>query len=202
MAACSWPRPRRRPLGGDARGRVLQGDMGRRVGAPPGHRRAARGLRSAQDEPAAGTPRCWALDFQHVTVVNSTALRIALRQVAFYQIDEPETITARIPASAHASDLPVVASPQIVIRATPGSVVCGGSFAAAPTEAAIAGAGATPGTLRLTLQRDSRSPSIVSAAALHAADSARGCRRPSAPPCTRSSRGSSPTRASPRAGPR
>ena len=130
------------------------------------------GLRSAQDEPAGWNAAVLpALDFRHVTVDSPTALRIELRQVAFYQIDEPETITASIPATALASDLPVVASPQIVIRATPGSVVCGGSFATAPTEAAIAGAAAIPGTLRLTLQRDSWSPSIVRAAALHAADS-------------------------------
>jgi hypothetical protein len=153
---------------------LLQGDMWA-AGVGDDHPATAAllaGLRSAQDEPAGWNAAVLpALDFRHVTVVSPTALRIALRQVAFYQIDEPETITARIPASALASDLPVVASPQIVIRATPGSVVCGGSFAAAPTEAAIAGAEATPGTLRLTLQRDSWSPSIVRAAALHAADS-------------------------------
>ena len=84
-----------------------------------------RGCARRRTSRPAGTPVLPALDFRHVTVVNSTALRIALRQVAFYQIDEPETITARIPASALASDLLVVASPQIVIRATPGSVVCG-----------------------------------------------------------------------------
>ena len=69
---------------------LLQGDMWA-AGVGDDHPATAAllaGLRSAQDEPAGWNAAVLpALDFRRVTVVNSTALCIALRHVAFYQID-------------------------------------------------------------------------------------------------------------------
>ena len=82
------------------------------------------GLRSAQQEPHGWNrvilPR---LDFRAVTRLNDSTLSIRLPQAAHYQVEEPETVTLSLSAHTLTSNLPLVATPSIVLRATAGSAV-------------------------------------------------------------------------------
>ena len=174
---------------------ALRGDTwARGVGDDtPATRALLAGLRSGQGEPygwnAAVLPR---LDSRAVRRISDTAIQIELRQAAHYEISEPELIQLAIPAEAVTSDLPIVASPQVVLKATPGAAAMAGGFATAPTESAIRGGAAAvaafdharyiyndvgialrhaegaqahPGDLELTLARDAWSPAVLRAAA-------------------------------------
>ena len=110
------------------------------------------------------------LDFRRLTRVSSTELAIDLRQHAQYAVAEPETITLLIPQLAVRSDLPIVAAPSVVVRATPGRAVLGGSLLAAPpSERAVREGGHT---LRITIVDDAWSAATRRAATDAAADDA------------------------------
>jgi len=67
-------------------------------------------------------------------------------------VSNPETLTLRIPEIAVRSNLPIVAAPSVVIRATPGRAVLSGSLLGAPpSESAVRRGGHT---LRITLVGD------------------------------------------------
>ena len=120
-----------------------------------------RGFSSLQAEPAgwnAVVQRALEFGWNHLTKLNSSALRIDLPPNPTYSISEPETVTLRVPETALVSNRPIAAAPSIVLRATPGRAVLGGSLASRPLEASVRqghdGSG-TPYSLRVTLRDDS-----------------------------------------------
>ena len=102
------------------------------------------GFRSAQAEPAGwNVVALRALDFNAVTRLSPTALRIDVPQCAQYAVRAPETLTLRVPDIAVASNLPIAATPSVVLRARPGVATLGGTLLGAPTEATLRAGGAT-----------------------------------------------------------
>ena len=68
---------------------------------------------------------------QHLLVRSTTALNDTLEvdlPSVKYSIDVPETVTIRIPAAALLSKNEIVASPPILLRATPGVLVLNGTL--------------------------------------------------------------------------
>ena len=100
-----------------------------------------------------------ALSPMHVLRTSPHTVRIELPQLLQYDINEPETLTVTIPASAVRSGRPIVATPTLRILALNGTLQLRGSLLASPTEIAIQSAPVPP-TIRLDLLGDSWSAGI------------------------------------------
>ena len=120
------------------------------------------GLRSSISAPSGwGEVVQSGLSYEHVTRMNESTVLIEVPQFAQYSVTEPELITLTLPELAVRSNLAIVASPPILLRATPGQAQLSGTLTTDPTEAALATAGGH--TLHLTLVHEEWSPEAFAA---------------------------------------
>ena len=80
---------------------------------------------------------------------------------------QPETITLNLPETALTSNLPMAATPSIVLRAAPGRARLGGTLAGQPNEASLRGDGMSSYSLSIKLLNDEWSAAARSAGYWH-----------------------------------
>jgi hypothetical protein len=96
------------------------------------------GIRSEQNEPSGWNaiigPRLATSD---VVRVSATEVRLTMRSVEAYAINEPETVTVTLPAQLLSSQEEIVASPLLRIAALRGTATLGGPLLSVATEALL-----------------------------------------------------------------